>query len=302
MSHTLALPGGSLLNAKPGSVLGATQHYVLEWKDNLLSYGASSGKWFARRCERRKELAAARVVVESRVLAASLHANGIPLDRLIVAPNAVDFAQFSEVADAGVLRHRIGIDTATVLIGYLGSFAFYHDTEILVRAVAQLQGALKHCKVVLIGAGKEKAQCIAVAAELGLDNRHLEFLEPVAQDDVPALLAELDIGVLPGSTDIICPIKIQEYMAAGLAVVAPDYPCNREVIKSAENGMLFRPGNVSALATVLGELIDNADMRRQVGARARLAAREHYTWEATWGCAMSDTLAACVPAGSMRAA
>ena len=49
----------------------------------------------------------------------------------------------------------------------------------------------------------------------------------------------MDIAVLPGSTAIICPIKIQEYMAAELPPVLPDYPVNREVVAQGARRACF---------------------------------------------------------------
>ena len=102
------------------------------------------------------------------------------------------------------------------------------------------------------------------------------------------MLSALDIAVLPGSTDIICPIKVQEYMASGLPAIVPDYPCNREVIADGVTGMLFEPKNERALADKILVLAKDKNMRQHMGDMARQEVLKRFTWEETWGRALNE--------------
>jgi glycosyltransferase involved in cell wall biosynthesis len=112
----------------------------------------------------------------------------------------------------------------------------------------------------------------------------------IPKEEVPGVLAALDIAVLPGSTDIICPIKIQEYMAAELPTVLPDYACNREVIVEGKTGKLFRPKDERSLAAALVGLAANVSLRQRMGQAAHEEVLRRFTWEKTWGAALEQIL------------
>ena len=89
----------------------------------------------ALQMERRKNREANAVVVESGVLRSQLAREGIAGENIIVAHNAVDAAGFSQEEGARTrVRNELGLGEDTILVGYLGSYAFYHDTIRLVLA------------------------------------------------------------------------------------------------------------------------------------------------------------------------
>jgi glycosyltransferase involved in cell wall biosynthesis len=135
----------------------------------------------------------------------------------------------------------------------------------------------------MVGNGELYPECLAEAQQRGLIGGILTMRPGVPGREVPATLSALDIAVLPGSTDIICPIKIQEYMAAGLPTIAPDYLCNREVITHGKTGMLFTPGDEVALAKAILELSRGRELRQHMSRVARAEVASRFTWERTWG-------------------
>ena len=145
-------------------------------------------------------------------------------------------------------------------------------------------------RILMVGGGKEFPECQNAAEKKGLLGSKIIMHPGVPAREVPALLSALDVAVLPGSTDIICPIKIQEYMAAELPTLAPDYPCNREVITDGETGMLFTPKNEEALASRIHILAGDAILRRRLGRKAREEVLNRFTWEKTWGAALEEVL------------
>lgn len=265
--------------------------YVLEWKDNLVNYGPSLFRAHALRVEAEKERQADWIIVESQVLKDQLAEGGLEPGKILVAHNAVDSAGFAHrPSERERFRRSIGIDDDHVLVGYLGSYAWYHDTPRLIEAAAQLQSRFAdRVRIVLVGAGRDRPACEGLVDRMGLAERVI-FHDPISPDAVPNVLSGLDIAVLPGSTDIICPIKIQEYMAAGLPTVAPDYRCNREVLEDGVHGLLFRPGDASDLAAKLAQLAEDAGMRHRMGEAARQSAVDRFSWPATWGAAMLTVL------------
>jgi len=268
--------------------------YVLEWKDNIASYWLSLYRSRARRMEKRKNSEADFIVTESAVLRSDLIREGIDGGKILVAQNAVDPEKFHRDVEAGLrTRKELGVKRETVLVGYLGSYAWYHGAGRLVKAMDVLRKRyVENVRCLMVGTGKEYDKMRRLAEKNGLLGSAIIMKPGVPPHEVPGILAALDIAVLPGSTDIICPIKIQEYMATELATLAPDYACNREVIDNGRTGMLFTPKDERALAEKIAMLAQDHAMRRTMGQKARKEVEHCFTWEKTWGAALARILAA----------
>ena len=219
--------------------------YVLEWKDHLIPYRFSWYRGRAMAMEEQKTREADCVVVESNVLRDQLASEGVDRDKIFVAHNAVDPEEFRR--DPAAARRKAAVGWAWQTMKCWPDTwvvtAFYHDSERLVLGGRMLRKQSGHkLRILMLGDGKDYYKCAAMAGRLGLLDSGLLMMKPrIPKEEVPGVLAALDIAVLPGSTDIICPIKIQEYMAAELPSVLPDYACNREVIEQGKTGMLFQP-------------------------------------------------------------
>ncbi len=266
--------------------------YVLEWKDNLIPYSISLHHRRAVNLEKRKNQEADYIVAESNKIREDLAREGVEKDKIIVAHNAVNPEEF-QVDHAGrqEYRSRLRIREGEVLIGYLGSYAFYHDMKRLVLAAEILrQRKISTVKILMVGTGKQYPETLKLSQKLGLLNEMIIMKPRVEPDVVPQILSALDVAVLPGCTDIICPIKVQEYMAMELATVVPDYPCNREVITEGQTGLLFEPKNEQSLADKLSLLAKDTKTRADLGREARQEVLRRFTWEKTWGKALQEIM------------
>ena len=272
--------------------------HVLEWIDyHGLSRMARTVSLFgfrARALEKRKHRETDYLIVESELLIDELAEQGVDRRKLLVAHNAVDLRQFAPDVDARQeTRRALGVKHDEILAGYLGSYAYYHDTKRLVLAanVARRQANSK-IKILMVGDGLEYRDSYFLAKRRGLLDSSVVTMSPkVPPEEVPGILSALDIAVLPGSTDIICPIKVQEYMAAELPTVLPDYPANREVITHGETGLLFAPKDEKALAEALMQLADDPASCKGMGQNARKEVEKRFTWKKTWGAALQEVLA-----------
>jgi glycosyltransferase involved in cell wall biosynthesis len=266
--------------------------YVLEWKDNLIPYSVS---WFHRRVvklEEKKNREADFVVVESEKLKDDLGREGVDTRKILVAHNAVNPEEFrTDLKQRQEYRRELGIADGEVLVGYLGSYAFYHDMIRLVLAADILKNKKEiPIKVLMVGQGKQYPEARELAEKRNLLDTRVIMKPWVPSATVPKVLSALDIAVLPGCLDIICPIKVQEYMAQELPSVIPDYPCNREVITDGQTGMLFDPKDEKSLADKLIQLAENRELRIAIGKQAREEVIRRFTWEKTWGKALKEIL------------
>jgi glycosyltransferase involved in cell wall biosynthesis len=129
------------------------------------------------------------------------------------------------------------------------------------------------------------APVLVVAGDAGeaaplLERAGAVLLGPIPHCQVPAVLAEADIGLAPyarEAPDWFSPLKVFEYMAAGLAVVTGDLPATRELV-SGEHALLVPCGDPEALAAAVAGLTVDAPFRERMGSNARTLVAEEHTW------------------------
>jgi glycosyltransferase involved in cell wall biosynthesis len=98
----------------------------------------------------------------------------------------------------------------------------------------------------------------------------------VPKDQAMALIRGCDVLVVP-SRDEVTPMVILEAMAAGKPVIASRTCGIPEMIVDGETGLLFETGNAPQLASLLGQLGRDPDLRRELGANARQRQRQFWT-------------------------
>ncbi len=276
---------------------------VLEWIDSYICspgsrralrrpdmYGASLLKWYARRVEVWKESATDFIIVTSGVLKRRLARElGRDPDCFVVAHNAVNMTDFESDAttDRARSRQALGLHPTDFIATFIGSYAWYQGVELLVEAIATNDPPLPPMRAVLVGDGPGRKDVERCARELGVEDR-VDFIGKVPHEKVSQYLAASNAAALPDCTDIICPIKIQEYMAMGITPVLPDYEANREVVEHDVTGLLFKPRDATVLAQELRRLQRDPELGRRIGAAARDRAREKFSWENTWGRAIEE--------------
>jgi starch synthase len=131
----------------------------------------------------------------------------------------------------------------------------------------------------------EAAPALVVAGEPGEARAVLEdvgaaLLGPLPHRQVPAVLAEADIGLAPyarAAPDYFSPLKLFEYMAAGLAVVAGELPATRRLV-SGEQAVLVPRGDPEALAAAVAGLAADTPRRERMGRAARALVAGAHTW------------------------
>jgi glycosyltransferase involved in cell wall biosynthesis len=105
----------------------------------------------------------------------------------------------------------------------------------------------------------------------------------VPHGEVPALLAAMDVAVAPYPRlpdFYFSPLKVFEYMAAGLPVVASRIGQVAKLIENGVTGLLYEPGDVHALSAALDRLRRQPEFRKSLGRAARDAVLRNHTWDA----------------------
>jgi len=230
----------------------------------------------ARRVERRIFRRATLVCVVTEVLGEMLAEMGVDRERLLVTPNGVHPEQYAD-PDPAAARSELGLPAEVgPILGFVGYYRDWHRLDAVVLALASSE--LEEAHLVLIGEGPAEEGLRRAAREAGVEARvHFTGSWPHAR--IPSLLPAFDVALVPAINPYASPLKLHEYMAAGLATVAPDQPNLREVLEHGQNALLVPPGDPAALCAAITSLVGDPGLRTTLGeAAARTIVERDLTW------------------------
>ncbi|MGI8801714.1 MAG: glycosyltransferase family 4 protein [Solirubrobacteraceae bacterium] len=222
--------------------------------------------------EREVLAAAARVFAVSEPLAGWLHTEGVPAERIEVTPNAFPPPSPGE-------KEPLGPDELAV-VGFAGGLKPWHGIATLLAGFrAALDGGAR-MRLEIAGAGP----CGDLLDGLSLAPEHFRWHGHLEHATMLRMLAGWDIGVAPFTAlpgFYFSPLKLGEYMAAGLCPVVSDLPPLRAAVEDGRSGVLVAPDDPRALGEALLGLDRDRDRLRRLGASARRHATAGPSWQDT---------------------
>lgn len=194
-------------------------------------------------------------------------------------PNGVDvnFYNPTEI-QSGDFRSKHGITTDQIVFFYGGILGHAQGLHTVLEA-AKLIEQQANCVIVLQGAGPERESLMALNDKLGLSN--VLFLPPVKKEEMPAILKEIDVALVPlRKLEIFqgaIPSKIFEALAMKKPVLlGVDGEAKRHFIDSAQAGVYFEPENATDLASKMTKMAEDLPSLVQMGENARQYVTTHF--------------------------
>lgn len=231
---------------------------------NYPAHGGRLFKWLLRNC--------VGVIANSGGTADVFKKNGF--SNVLTAPNAVDLTQFDGVKVPE--RNSLGLPAGRIVM-YVGHLYGWKGVDIVVEAACRL--ADRDTTFVFVGGTEKDTACYREKTQ-DLDN--VLFLGHHQRSEIPAFIKSADVLLLPNvpstieSTSYTSPIKMFEYMASGVPIVASDLPSIREVLNGS-NSILVTPGDPGALLAGITQAFEKEARKLALRAKEEVKA---YTWDA----------------------
>jgi sugar transferase (PEP-CTERM/EpsH1 system associated) len=194
--------------------------------------------------------------------------------------NGVDTQRFSRNQSRAELPWREEV-RSPVVIGTVGRLNPVKNQASLLHALAILKSSspevFGRLRLLIVGEGPCREELEALSRELELDDK---LYLAGDRDDVPSLLAAMDIFTLPSVAEGISN-TVLEAMASNLPVVATAVGGNVELVKPGDTGLLIPVNDHAALASALKTLATDAELRRKIGENAGKFVVNGFSWDKT---------------------
>ncbi len=190
-----------------------------------------------------------------------------------VVPNGVDLARLRQHRPRTEVRRELGLTSEARVVGLVARLDHWgKGHREFFTALAALSDRFP-MEALIIGGGRRESEVKQLAAELGLAGR-VHFLGQ--RDDIPDLLAALDIFVLPSHSEGVS-LALLEAMAAGLPVIATRVGGLPEVVTDGDNGLLIPAKDPEALSQALERLLADPALAKKLGENARRDVENNYS-------------------------
>ena len=189
--------------------------------------------------------------------------------RLRIVPNGVNTDRIRASATSAPQGGR-------AVVVFVGTLKPWHGLEILIEAAA-LAGSAWQLRIVGDGPLRQSLRDLAAARDVPVDFRGAVAPEHIAGELSDAIVA---VAPYPASDDhYFSPLKIFEYAAAGLPVVASDIGQVPQIVSHGETGLVVPPSDATALAAGIDALVLNPDRAARLGRAGRARAVAEHSWE-----------------------
>ncbi len=211
------------------------------------------------------------------VLKRILIEDGVSPERIEVVHNGAS----SELLNAPVDRSRRQefAPCSEIVLGFVGFPRPWHGLDRILRVLASARSeALARTRFVVAGEGPAVGDLARISEELRLAER-VRFIGVLGRCEVLSFLDAIDIGLQPAATRYASPLKLFEYLARSVPVIAPRQPNIEEIVVDERSALLFDPRAPGDLERQLVRLVEDTDLRRRIAAGGRSRIDEAgFTW------------------------
>lgn len=200
---------------------------------------------------------------------------GVPEERIVYVPHAVDVTRFHSKVEAR-FRHQLNLSADAFIVGYAGALTRDKGFDRLLEAMNQLKSA-KNVHLLVASGAVFQRKWEEFVEETGL--RHVHFLGQLEHQDMPHFMASLDLYVIPSLAETL-PTTLLEALATGTPVLATGVGGVTEFLQS-QGGITLESSEAEYIAQALDEWQFRRSELEQMGKIGQQYVRDHHNWERT---------------------
>ena len=238
------------------------EHWIGSSRYNKLT--APLARHILRRCN--------RIIADGSLTLERLRKVGIPEERLVwkvnVPSNIDDFAK----ADGRELRRSLLEDRFEHILLFVGSMSVQKNIPFVLRAFSRISDRMPTSRLVMIGKGRRRQDYMALAEQLGLQER-IHWIEAVPHADIPAYFRASDLVML-GSRFEGFPRVFVEAASAGRPVVTTEVSGCGDGVIDGVSGYVVPQGDVEMFAGRVEELLNDPDRAAELGQKGQQLIRK----------------------------
>lgn len=198
--------------------------------------------------------------------------------RVVELPNGVDLARFHPEAPTRDIRELYGIPARARLVLFVAALDRAHHFKGLDRLLRAFTALPPDVWLLVVGDGELRQEYRRQAQAQGIADR-VVFAGAIDHEQTPPFFRSADLTVLPSSPPESFGLVLIESLACGTPVVAGNIPGVRTVVDHERTGLLVDHAAPDALPAAIRRVLDDADLRREMGRQGRARVEAHYNWE-----------------------
>jgi glycosyltransferase involved in cell wall biosynthesis len=206
---------------------------------------------------------------------------GVPVERIRIINFGIDTSHFSKGPQNTEIRQKYGLSSGPAVIS-LRNLEPVYDVATLIKSVPRVLATVPDTRFIIVGKGSLEDELKSLAAQLGVYHA-VNFVGFIPNEQLPVILSNVEVYVSTSLLDAGIAASTAEAMACELPVVVTDSGENSRWINSEENGVLVPVSQPEILAERLIQLLQNAELRHELGQRGRATICENNDYSVEMG-------------------
>jgi glycosyltransferase involved in cell wall biosynthesis len=221
---------------------------------------------------------ASRVIALSRVEAQQYRHMGVQENKIVMIPNGIDLAEYSNLPIRGSFKKKFGIDQGERLVLYLGRINKIKGLDILVKAFARMASNLHNVKLVIVGPDDGYfCELQSLITALKIESK-VVITGHLDGNDKLAAYVDAEVYVLPSRYETF-PMGLLEAYACSKPVIASKIGGLSDLVIDNVTGILVESGNEIELEKSILSELDDYNRAREMGLRGRAFVEKNFSIE-----------------------
>jgi glycosyltransferase involved in cell wall biosynthesis len=194
---------------------------------------------------------------------------------VFLIPNGINQKEFEVPLSKEECRKKLRLPLDKKLILFVGFLAPIKSPQVLLKSMLKVSRQIPSSHLIFVGEGEMKKLLMEESEKLGLKNcvKFTGFID----EDKALYYKSADLFVLPSLSEAF-PLSLLEASVSGLPLVVSDLEVFRSIVQDEYNGMFTRTGDAEDLADKIIYLLENENVRNEMGKNAK-SKIGNFSWE-----------------------